>query len=64
MRIIENFREHRFPPRSQVVAIGNFDGVHCGHRSLFALALAEARRRNLTAAVLTFAPHPLKLLFP
>lgn len=64
MKIIKDYRDHCFPPESQVVAIGNFDGVHAGHRSLLALAVDETRKRGLTAAALTFSPHPLKLLFP
>ncbi len=64
MQTYNNFREFRFPPQSQVVAIGNFDGVHLGHRSLFALALNRARALGIQAAALTFRPHPLKLLFP
>ncbi|MEA3332501.1 MAG: bifunctional riboflavin kinase/FAD synthetase [Pseudomonadota bacterium] len=64
MQIYNNFRKHCFPPQSQVVAIGNFDGVHLGHRSLFDLAIAKARELGLQAAALTFRPHPLKLLFP
>ncbi|MCK5540904.1 MAG: bifunctional riboflavin kinase/FAD synthetase [Deltaproteobacteria bacterium] len=64
MQLYNNFRKHCFPPHSQVVAIGNFDGVHLGHRSLLALALAKARDLGLQATALTFRPHPLKLLFP
>ena len=64
MQIYNNFREHCFPSRSQVVAIGNFDGVHLGHRSLFAMAITKARELGFKAAALTFRPHPLKLLFP
>ena len=41
-----------------VVAIGNFDGVHCGHRALIARAIEQARSRGVDAAVLTFEPHP------
>ena len=41
-----------------VVAIGNFDGVHRGHRRVFAQTLALARRLGRPAAVLTFSPHP------
>lgn len=40
------------------VAIGNFDGLHAGHRRILALLAAQARRRKLLAAVLTFRPHP------
>ena len=64
MQTYNDFRKYCFPPHSQVVAIGNFDGVHLGHRSLFELAIARARKLGLQAAVLTFRPHPLKLLFP
>ncbi len=64
MRIYNDYRECRFPARSRVLAIGNFDGVHLGHRSLLQLAVDCARRRRLASAVLTFRPHPVKLLFP
>ena len=64
MQIYNDYRECRFPARSRVVAIGNFDGVHLGHRSLLQLAVDRARERNLKSAVLTFRPHPMKLLFP
>ena len=46
------------PLRGAVVAIGNFDGVHRGHRAVIAVALARARSLNAPAAALTFAPHP------
>ncbi|MCD6293266.1 MAG: bifunctional riboflavin kinase/FAD synthetase [Deltaproteobacteria bacterium] len=64
VQIYNNFRKHCFSPYSQVVAIGNFDGVHLGHRSLFELAISQAQELGLQATVLTFCPHPLKLLFP
>lgn len=41
-----------------VVAIGNFDGVHRGHRLVMDKALALARRLGRPAAVMTFDPHP------
>lgn len=47
-----------------VVAIGNFDGLHRGHQALFSRAKERARERNAKAAVLTFEPHPAKLLAP
>ncbi len=45
-----------------MVAIGNFDGVHVGHQQLLALAIRRARARGGEAAVLTFDPHPAKVL--
>jgi riboflavin kinase/FMN adenylyltransferase len=41
-----------------VVAIGNFDGVHRGHRAVIARAQALARRLGRPCAILTFEPHP------
>jgi riboflavin kinase/FMN adenylyltransferase len=38
--------------------IGNFDGVHRGHRALIDRVTAKARESNLTSCVLTFEPHP------
>jgi riboflavin kinase/FMN adenylyltransferase len=46
------------------VAIGNFDGVHLGHQRLFEEALGRARGRGAEAVVLTFEPHPAKVLNP
>lgn len=46
------------------VAIGNFDGVHLGHQALLAEAKRRAAERNAPAAVLTFEPHPAKVLSP
>jgi riboflavin kinase/FMN adenylyltransferase len=46
------------PSQSSLVAIGNFDGVHRGHRAVIEAALGEARAGALTPLVLTFDPHP------
>lgn len=40
------------------LAIGNFDGVHLGHRALLADLRAAATRLNIEAAVMSFEPHP------
>jgi riboflavin kinase / FMN adenylyltransferase len=50
------------PGRGSLIAIGNFDGVHLGHRAVIEAALAEARERALTPLVLTFDPHPAEVL--
>lgn len=47
-----------------VVAIGNFDGVHRGHRAVIAAALARARTLGRPAAALTFEPHPRSVFRP
>jgi riboflavin kinase/FMN adenylyltransferase len=47
-----------------VVTIGNFDGVHLGHREILRRVVAIGRERGLTATVLTFDPHPARVLAP
>jgi len=47
-----------------VVTIGNFDGVHVGHRAVLQQACERVRVQRGTAAVLTFEPHPLRILAP
>ena len=46
------------------VAVGNFDGVHRGHQALVAAAVARARETGGAAVVLTFDPHPARVLRP
>ena len=47
-----------------VVTIGNFDGVHAGHREILRRVVAIGRERGLTPVVLTFDPHPARVLAP
>ncbi len=47
-----------------VVTIGNFDGVHWGHRQLLQALKQEAQALGSPAIVYTFHPHPLKVLHP
>lgn len=49
---------------STVLTIGNFDGVHRGHRALLGRLIAKARECALPATVLTFDPHPREFLNP
>lgn len=52
------------PRRRSVVTIGNFDGVHLGHQQILHTVLDRARRTDALAAVLTFYPHPARVLRP
>jgi riboflavin kinase/FMN adenylyltransferase len=58
MKIFRHFDD--VPPtlKGAVVAIGNFDGVHRGHRALIAEAKVQAEARKSPLAVLSFEPHP------
>lgn len=50
--------------RHPVVTIGNFDGVHLGHRAIFRRVKELARAFNGVSVVVTFTPHPLQVLRP
>ena len=50
--------------RGAVLALGNFDGVHRGHRAVIASALDRAKMLGKPAAVLTFEPHPRAFFKP
>jgi riboflavin kinase/FMN adenylyltransferase len=52
------------PLQGAVVAIGNFDGVHRGHRAVIGTALKRARKLKRPVAALTFSPHPRTFLRP
>ncbi len=47
-----------------VLALGNFDGVHKGHRALIAEAAKIAGKKNAPLGVVTFAPHPRRFFQP
>ncbi|HTY02818.1 MAG TPA: bifunctional riboflavin kinase/FAD synthetase [Rhodocyclaceae bacterium] len=47
-----------------VLAIGNFDGLHMGHRALLDRLTTKARQLGLPASVMTFEPHPRELFAP
>jgi riboflavin kinase/FMN adenylyltransferase len=50
--------------RHAVVAIGNFDGVHLGHREVINVAIRQARSIHRPVAALTFEPHPRSFFQP
>ncbi|MCX8020406.1 MAG: bifunctional riboflavin kinase/FAD synthetase [Chitinophagaceae bacterium] len=50
--------------RNPVITIGTFDGVHLGHRQVLTQLTEEARRVNGESVIITFQPHPRKIVSP
>ena len=61
IRQIENIPTDWVKP---VLTIGNFDGVHCGHQEVLARLMVLKREHHGTSVVITFRPHPIKILHP
>ena len=51
-------------PKGAVLTIGNFDGVHLGHRRLIDAVIHSARQNHQPSVLYTFSPHPVQFLFP
>lgn len=64
MRIIHGTRTLESAFKASVLTIGNFDGVHLGHRSLIRRLVERAKALKVPSIVLTFDPHPVKVLYP
>jgi riboflavin kinase / FMN adenylyltransferase len=64
MRVVRDLEQFGEPPRSSVLSIGNFDGVHVAHQQLLRQVVEDARAAGTVAAACTFDPHPLKVLRP
>ncbi len=62
MKVFQGFRGCPAFPEGTAVAIGNFDGLHLGHQEILRYLVEKAREKNLTSLVLTFSPHPEKVL--
>lgn len=64
MEIIKGIQNLRRPLTNPVVTLGNFDGVHLGHQQIFKRVEEEASKILGEGVVVTFEPHPLKVLAP
>lgn len=64
MKIIRNIDDITEELTGSIVTIGNFDGIHLGHRELFRKLVREAREKNTQSVVITFDPHPQKIIHP
>ena len=64
MQLLSGIRELQSPASGSVLTIGNFDGVHLGHQTLLARVVNLAREQGIPSVVMTFEPHPVKVLYP
>jgi len=62
MEVIKGFENFSSFSNNSIVAIGNFDGVHLGHQKILQLLAKKAKKYALPSLVLTFSPHPEKIL--
>ena len=49
---------------SSVITIGNFDGVHLGHKKILSALISYAQTKGIPSVVMTFDPHPRSVLYP
>lgn len=64
LRLVSGWRDLPLEVRGASVALGNFDGVHRGHRLVIAEAAKAARALKVPLGVIRFTPHPASLLHP
>ncbi len=64
MYVYNNWLDLKEKYSNMVIGLGNFDGVHLGHRKLIGDLVDRAREVDGTAAVFTFTPHPMAVLNP
>lgn len=64
MKILRSISELAHLPGPLFLAIGVFDGVHRGHQAVISTSAEHARSANGTPVVVTFDPHPMKILRP
>ncbi len=63
MEILRDYRLYSSTERTSVT-IGNFDGIHLGHQRILEDLVKKARESNSRSMIITFSPHPLKVLQP
>lgn len=64
VHLIRGLHNLRAAHRGCVATIGNFDGVHLGHRAVFAALVERARAAGLPSTVITFEPQPMEFFRP
>jgi riboflavin kinase/FMN adenylyltransferase len=64
MKIINGIENYKIQDKPVYLALGNFDGVHLGHKQLIDDMVTRAHNNNGISAALIFEPHPAAVLFP
>ena len=64
MRLIQDLNQLTEPLKNPVLTLGNFDGVHKAHLALFEKVKERAKEIGGESAVMTFDPHPVKVMRP
>jgi len=62
VELVENIDKIEKPYKNAVITIGNFDGIHIGHQALFHAVIEKADTIGGTSIVMTFDPHPVRVL--
>lgn len=64
MEIFRHIEDRSISLPKPVLTLGNFDGIHLGHQALLQRVVQDAKSLDGRSVVLTFEPHPLKILAP
>lgn len=64
MKVLNGLKAFKKSIRASVITIGVFDGVHVGHRKIIKKVVDDAKMLGVKSVVLTFDPHPAKVLRP
>jgi riboflavin kinase / FMN adenylyltransferase len=64
MKAFSDIEDQELSVTGSVVTLGNFDGIHLGHQALVRHTVEESKWLGYPSIVLTFEPHPLKVLAP
>lgn len=64
MQVVHGYSHVPITARAATIAIGNFDGVHRGHRALISETVAKARELGRPSGVMIFEPHPREFFQP
>src|SRR5262252_8298310 len=64
MKVVTSLSDADVSQQPSVVSIGNFDGLHLGHREILETVVRRARTLGLQSVAMTFSPHPIRFLAP